>query len=113
MLINKAGIAYLLEKDPAAVTRYELPEPDAEILGNGGKTAPVWKAKTIQQWVKTGKTHIKLTQNAQERLNKYVEAEEAGNPDKGQDDPLAPQLFLAQGERMQYLASLPHLRIED
>ena len=49
--LKKAGIAGVLGKDPAAVTRYNLPSPDAYSVGRSGSEEPLWLQSTIAWWV--------------------------------------------------------------
>lgn len=49
--LKKAGIAGVLGKDPAAVTRYNLPNPDAYSVGRNGSEEPLWLQSTIARWV--------------------------------------------------------------
>lgn len=49
--LKKSGIAAVLNKDPAAVQRYKLPDPDAYSVGKNGKEEPQWLYSTIAQWV--------------------------------------------------------------
>ena len=47
---RRSGIAHLWGKDPAAVSRYNLPESDALIIGKNGKQEHVWTLKTLHEW---------------------------------------------------------------
>lgn len=49
--LKKAGIAGVLNKDPAAVSRYKLPPADAYSVGRNGTEEPLWSYATIAQWV--------------------------------------------------------------
>lgn len=49
-LLKRSGIAHFWDKDPAAVTRYHLPDPDALAIGKNGKEEPLWERATIEKW---------------------------------------------------------------
>ncbi|WP_185174947.1 XRE family transcriptional regulator [Rothia nasimurium] len=49
-LLKRSGIAHLWNKDPAAVSRYTLPEPDAVAIGKNGKEESLWERATIEKW---------------------------------------------------------------
>lgn len=49
-LLKRSGIAHLWSKDPAAVSRYTLPEPDAVAIGKNGKEESLWERATVEKW---------------------------------------------------------------